>query len=430
MRTINVVNFRIDEKKQNLIINVAIDVPPYIVSDEQRLSQVIANLLSNAVKFTPEQGSITLTARLLGEEDGLCTLLMEVRDTGIGITEEQQAKLFHSFEQADGSISRKFGGTGLGLAISKSIIQLMGGDIWVKSTIGQGATFAFSIKARRGAKTPQNLPVQTTNWKTLRVLFVDDAPEVQEYFRSFASSIGLDHEIASSGAEACGLLASTGKEFNLVFTDWEVSDMDGLELARRIKREYSTCTVVIMLSVAHWSEIEQEAKRAGVDRCITKPLFSSYIVDCINACLGCQQPAALEIQKETDWAGCFAGKRVLLVDDVAINREIIISLLEHTGIAFDSAQDGREAFEMFQHSPSAYAGILMDIHMPEVDGYEATRRIRDLGFPEARAVPIIAMTANVFREDIEKCLAAGMDDHVGKPIDLEQVMEKLRKYLL
>ncbi|MDR2696242.1 MAG: response regulator [Deltaproteobacteria bacterium] len=430
MRTVNVVSFRLDEKHQTLIVNLAPDMPQFIISDEQRLAQIIANLLSNAVKFTPEKGAITLTARRLAEDFGLCTLQISVRDTGIGIAKEQQTKLFHSFEQADGGIARKFGGTGLGLAISKSIVQLMGGDIWVESAPGEGATFTFTMKAQRGASKQQGLFTPDVNWKTLRVLFVDDAPEVREYLRHFASSAGLDCEIAADGFEACELLKNADRGFNIVFADWQMPGMDGIELIRRIKGEYGNRIVAIMISATQWNDIEQAAKLAGVDGFISKPLFASSIIDCLNNCLGNSRPADAEHGQEPDTDdGCFAGYRILLAEDVEINREIVITLLEHTEIAIDSAQDGLEAVEMFTRNPSAYALIFMDLHMPEVDGYEATRRIRALDCPEARTVPIIAMTANVFREDIEKCLAVGMNDHVGKPLNLEEVMERLKRRL-
>jgi CheY-like chemotaxis protein len=267
------------------------------------------------------------------------------------------------------------------------------------------------------------------NWKTLRVLFVDDAPEVREYFRHFAASINLDCTVATGGAEACELVKNTDKAFDIVFTDWEMPDMDGIELAKRLKSEYGTRMVVLMTSVTQWSDIESDAKLAGVDKCITKPLFSSSIVDCINEGLGSAQLIEAESAEGEGEEGCFAGRRILLADDVDINREIVVSLLEHTGIAIDTAENGLDAFEKFRDAPSAYEVIFMDIHMPEVDGYEATRRIRALDVSEAGAVPIIAMTANVFREDVEKCLAAGMNDHVGKPVNIEEVMKKLRRYL-
>jgi PAS domain S-box-containing protein len=295
----NVVGFRMDEKKIGFRLDLANELPAFIVSDEQRLTQVLANLLSNAVKFTPENGSIALSARLIEDNGDICTLEFDVTDTGIGISEESLPKLFNSFEQADSGISRKYGGTGLGLAISKRIVELLGGKIWVKSEEGQGSSFTFQIVAMHG--------------------------------------VGKEKEEKAEKPENTGAPGSH--------------------------------------------------------------------------------------------SGCFKDFQVLLAEDVDINREILCGLLEDTGVAIDIAQNGLEAVKAFEKDPEKYSLILMDIHMPEMDGYQATRAIRGLSVPRAKEVPIVAMTANVFREDVERCLDAGMNDHLGKPIDMEDVMAKLFKYL-
>lgn len=429
MRVVNVVNYRIDEKEQNFIINVDKDVPYALIADEQRLAQVMTNLLANAVKFTPEKGLISLFARKVAEEDDICTLEVEISDTGIGISPEQQAKLFTSFEQADGSISRKFGGTGLGLAISRSIIELMGGEIWVRSEVGQGSTFGFTIQARKGSDGRQHLLSPGVDWESLRVLAVDDAPEVREYFLNLASSVGLSCEVAATGFEAIKRIEENGENpFNIVFADWKMPGMDGIELTRHIKGNFDTKVVVIMISAYEWDVIEKDARAAGVDRFIPKPLFSSVIVDCINACLSPSKWSREEKDSRIG-EGAFIGRRILLAEDIEINREIVLSLLQHTGLEIDCAENGADACRMMFDNPDAYDMIFMDIHMPEVDGYEATRRIRAHEHPRARALPIVAMTANVFREDIEKCLACGMDDHIGKPVDLHEIYEKLKRHL-
>jgi len=298
-RVVGSMNFRIEERKQALSLDIDTNIPATIISDEQRLSQVITNLLTNAVKFTPEHGAIALTAKKIAEEDEICTIRFVVKDTGIGISEEQRNGLFASFEQADGGISRKFGGTGLGLAIAKRIIDMMDGRIWVESELGKGASFLFEIRVKTGASSKE----------------------------------------ASQEGPACE---------------------------------------------AH------------------------------DGALG----------------GIFAGKRALVADDVEINREIVASLLEDTGIETVFAVDGAEAVAKFSAAPDAYDLILMDIHMPDVDGYEATRQIRASGLRKADSIPIIAMTANVFREDIERCLASGMNSHLGKPLDVAVVIAELKKHLL
>jgi len=297
---VDVITFRAKEKKQKFSVNFEKDMPSSLIGDDQRLSQVITNLLSNAVKFTPEEGSIILDARLFPAPDAknndMCRLQISVSDTGLGISDEQKARLFRPFEQADKSTSRKFGGTGLGLAISKSIIEAMDGGIWVESQPGKGSTFTFNVLLK------------------------------------------IDKEGAVAGA------AKTEATSKNQFED------------------YSTRTI-------------------------------------------------------------------LLAEDVEINREIVIALLESTNVKIECAENGAAAVKMYQAAPNKYDIIFMDLQMPEMDGYEATRQIRALSVPRAKKVPIVAMTANVFREDIEKCLAAGMNDHIGKPINPANLFEQMRKYL-
>ena len=293
---VNVFNFRMDERQQELSLDIDEAIPHILIGDEQRLAQVVTNLLSNAAKFTPENGSISVRTQLLGEENGVYTIRTEVSDTGIGISPEQQTILFQSFQQAESSTSRKFGGTGLGLVISKNIVEMMGGEIWIESELGKGSTFLFTVQLTKGE---------------------GERPEVS---------------------------------------------------------------------------------------------------------------AQVEVMHD-DQAHIFTGRSLLLAEDVEINREIVIALLEPTEIVVDCAVNGKEAVRFFSENPGRYDVILMDMQMPEMDGLEATRLIRDLEVSNARTVPIIAMTANVFKEDIERCFAAGMNDHVGKPLDFDIVLDKLRYYL-
>ncbi|MDL2210124.1 response regulator [Desulfovibrio sp. OttesenSCG-928-O18] len=430
MRTANVVNYRIDEKGQNFIVKIDKNTPRFIVSDEQRLAQVITNLLSNAAKFTPEHGTITLSAKTLEEKDGLCTLRIDVSDTGIGISEEQREKLFQSFVQADGSISRKFGGTGLGLAISKRIVKMMDGDIWVESTPGKGSTFSFTMKAKRGKQQETCILPGNVDWKNLRVLAVDDSSDVLEYFRNMAGTFGFHCSEALDGFAACDLVSrNTDNPYHVIFVDWKMPGMNGVELARKIKEACGDNSIVIMISANEWSVIEEEARAAGVVKFIPKPLFASVIIDCITECLQGSDYYRFEHNDTRLTRGCFVGKHILLAEDIEVNREIAVSLLEHTGIAIDCVENGVEAFKKAAESPKTYDLILMDIHMPEQDGYETTRKIRALNGHPVRDIPIVAMTANVFREDIDQCLAAGMNDHLGKPLDIGEVMVKLHKYL-
>jgi CheY-like chemotaxis protein len=259
------------------------------------------------------------------------------------------------------------------------------------------------------------------------VLAVDDDPIVLEYFKEMANMIGFSCDTAPGGLEALDKIAQHGL-YDIYFVDWTMPDIDGMELTRRIRADKGISSLVIMISATERSVLAGEAKSAGVDKFLTKPLFPSDIADCINECLGLSTVA---VEQEKCLAGhvSFAGRCVLLAEDVEINREIVLTLLGPTHLSIDCAENGAEAVRMFRAAPDRYAMILMDVQMPEMDGYEATRRIRALDVPHAKQIPIVAMTANVFREDIERCLAAGMNDHVGKPLNLDAVLAALHKYL-
>jgi signal transduction histidine kinase/CheY-like chemotaxis protein len=440
-RVAGVIGFRVDEKKQNFTVHISRDIPRFLIGDDQRLAQVITNLLTNAVKFTPEKGTVRLNVRLIKKEGSCCTLQFDVSDTGIGISEEQQGRLFTSFAQADSSVSRKFGGTGLGLAISKRIVEMMNGRIWINSTPGKGSVFSFTIEAEAG--TAEGL-AHPGGWKSLRVLAVDDDPEIRAYFREIAEGLEFSCDTAASGEDALEMIRDRGP-YSIYFIDWKMPVMDGIELSRHITgqaKEHKP--VVIVISAADWTLIEDDARQAGVDKFISKPLFPSAIADCLSECLGVG-PQRAEGQGTDETAlGDFSGRRILLVEDVEINREVVLALLEPAGLEFDCAENGAEAVRLYQADPDRYDLIFMDIHMPGMDGFEATHRIRELekerlaekvqeyprGVPgHSASIPIIAMTANVFREDIEKCFQAGMDGHVGKPLAVEELAATLRKYL-
>jgi signal transduction histidine kinase/DNA-binding response OmpR family regulator/ABC-type amino acid transport substrate-binding protein len=437
----SIINFRVDEKGQNLTVHIDRRIPRHLAGDDLRLSQVVTNLLGNAVKFTPEGGSISLDARLIREEAGMCTLQIEVTDTGIGISEQQQARLFTSFEQAESSTSRKFGGTGLGLAISKRIVELMNGKIWIKSALGAGSTFAFTVQLKTGQGARQILLNPGVDWNNIQILVVDDAPEIRDQFREILRGFGVSGDAAAGGEEALELISRKGP-YDIYFVDWKMPGMDGIELTRRIKENRTGKSVVIMISAAEWTVVEEDAKNAGVDKFLTKPLFPSAIADCVNECLGVGSPSAAE-KSPAGVMENFAGRRILLAEDVEINREIVLTLLEPASLNIDCAENGAAAVKMFKAAPDAYDMIFMDVQMPEMDGYEAARTIRAFEknrmermirefpgeTPAVKPIPIVAMTDILFQEDIKKCLEAGMNDHIGKPLDLEEVVEKLRIYL-
>ena len=426
IRVVNIINFRVDEKHQQLEVHLDPEVPVSIIADDQRLAQVITNLLSNAVKFTPEEGNIAVEVRLLGEDANGCRIYVSVADSGIGISPEQQQKLFTSFTQADAGISRRFGGTGLGLAISKSIVEKMNGRIWVESEEGKGSKFAFEFYAARGTRTeePQAL-LRGVKWDELRVLVADDSLAIREYFQNIAQRFNFKCDVAADGTEAVEMVEASG-HYDIFFIDWKMPGLDGTELTRKIRDRGADNAVIIMISSTEWSEIEGDARAAGVDKFIPKPLFMSLIIDTIGECLGAEMRLDKGLESELP---DFSAYHVLLAEDNDVNREIVLALLEPTGVTITCAENGLIVLDIFTANPEQFDMIFMDMHMPEMDGSTATARIRALSHPYAKEIPIVAMTANVFREDIEKCLAIGMNDHTGKPLDLNEVLEKMKKYL-
>ncbi|MDR3052726.1 MAG: response regulator [Coriobacteriales bacterium] len=430
-RVVNVINFRIEEKHQLFSVSLDSTIPNTIIGDEQRLAQVITNLLSNANKFTPEGGTITVDTRLVDDNGKQVVIEVQVHDTGIGITEEQQGRIFLEFEQADNLTTRKYGGTGLGLAISKRIVEMMGGAIRVDSKQGVGATFSFTITMGKGQDHPGSLLSPDVNWNTIRLLAVDDSEDILTFFSEFTQRIGVRCDTAAGGAEALELIKKKGG-YDVYFVDWRMPLMDGIELARHIKEGETGTSVVIMISATELNLIEDDARAVGVDRFLQKPLFPSTIADTINQIIGTEaatQGAVTQLGEGEAGELTYEGYTILLAEDMAVNREIALALLEDTLLTIDCAENGQEAVDMFKADPARYDLIFMDMQMPLMDGLEATKAIRALDLPQAGSIPIVAMTANVFREDIERCLAAGMNDHVGKPINFNEVLLKLRQYL-
>ena len=429
----NVANIKAEEKQLDFVVHISKTVPVCIESDELRLSQVITNLLTNAIKFTPEQGAIVLSIDKIGEEEGDdVRLRIEVSDTGIGISKEQQERLFTSFGQADTSITRKYGGTGLGLAISKRIVELMSGEIWIESELGVGSKFIFTMKAKQvsgshGAKLAVSIGTQD-----IRILAVDDSAETRDYFVHVMEALKLSCDVAACGTDAIDMIRQRGDEpYDVFFVDWQMPDMDGIELTKRIRELSGEKSIIIMISGADMNFIEKDATEAGVKYFLSKPLFPSEIINSINTCIGAEldnisgrvQRSALKNHYD------FYKYTLLIAEDIDINREIMSAVLKETNVSIDYAENGKTAVSMFSVQPEKYDLILMDVNMPEMDGYEATRKIRSLDNEHAKNIPIVAMTANVFKEDIEKCLASGMNDHTGKPIDTDSLFEVLSRYL-
>jgi CheY-like chemotaxis protein len=301
----------------------------------------------------------------------------------------------------------------------------MGGNIWVESELGKGTHFIFTVKLERGTKSPVSLLSADVTWENVRILVVDDALETREQFKELFDSLNIKYDIAPDGFEAYRMIEENGR-YDIYFIDWLMPGMNGVELTRRIKAHNGEgASMAVMITAADWELVKDDAQKAGVNKHLVKPFSSSMIIDCINDCLaGGQRENTSELK-----SGVFKGKKLLIAEDIEINREIIKSLLEDTGIMIDCAENGKEAFNMVEAAPDKYDIIFMDMQMPQMDGLEAARRIRALPALHGVDLPIIAMTANVFKDDIENCLAAGMNDHFGKPIDVEIMFAKLFKYL-
>ena len=425
---ISVVKFRMVEKQQKFNIHFDFKVPYFIVGDDQRLSQILTNLLSNASKFTPENGNIQLNITLDNKEDGGCQLRFEVIDDGIGISHSQQEKLFQAFSQAENGTSRTFGGTGLGLALSKRIVDLMDGSIWVESELGKGAKFIFTVKTACGKQHLSSLLSPGIQYENIKILVVDDDTFMLEYFSTIFNQIGIRCDVVSGSSEALRMIDENG-DYDIYFIDWLMIGMEGSELTKRIKeRKFENESVVTMLS-GDLTLSKGDAFKAGVDKFIMKPLFALTIIERINECLEVKTARQEETLTKVT-SGQFCGKKLLLAEDIEINREIIISLLDELGLIIDEAENGQEAFEKVKADPERYDLVFMDLQMPKMDGLDATRQIRSLPDEHIKTLPIIALTANVFKEDVEKCLKAGMNGHIGKPVNMDEILEILKKYLI
>ncbi|MDR2797482.1 MAG: response regulator, partial [Treponema sp.] len=423
----NVVQVKMDEKGQEFYVNIENAFTRMVISDELRLSQVLINLLTNAVKFTPDHGKISLSVRQTPIDADTTQLHMTVADTGIGITDEQKTWVFRAFEQAEGNTTRKYGGTGLGLSISKSIVSLMGGDIWIEDNPGGGSKFLFEIiiklgKVYRADKLPKSLR------RNLHILVVDDDTDTLDYFERMLTGFSLSCDKASCGEKAVKMAerhVRDGSPYDLVFLDWKMPGMDGVETAREITRIIGGKSIIVMISAASQSEVSPALSLIGVTNFLPKPVLPSTLYNILISLMGYQSETAAAEGKIPSYN--WRGKRLLLVEDIEVNREIVIGILEDTGITIDSAENGIRAVEMFNQNN--YDMVLMDIQMPVMDGFDATRAIRKLEKSNAVVCPIIAMTANAFKEDVRECLAAGMNSHISKPIDVKHLFDSVSAYL-
>jgi two-component system, sensor histidine kinase and response regulator len=415
--SISVVQQKAIDRRIELKLNVAPEVPRQLVGDPLRLNQVITNLLGNAVKFT-EFGEIELAIALKERTADRCTLQFAVRDTGIGLSREQQAMLFQPFTQADGSTTRKFGGTGLGLSISRRLVGMMGGEIWVESEPGKGSTFNFT--ACFGAPTEEKAGSPSELLSGLRVLVVDDSRATRMAMVKLLKTLQMTVDAVGSGAEAVAAvkLQDAQAPYRVVLMDWQMPGMNGIEATRRIKSdpELSFIPAVVMITSFGGEKEQDQGYAAGVDDFLHKPITTSALVDSL---LKLVAPSESSPQAGGRAGGGklfdFSGTRILLVEDNDINRQLAVELLEQEGCTVELAVNGREAVDMVLSGGEPYDMVLMDVQMPVMDGCEATRLIRSDGrFAE---LPIVAMTAHAREEERQKTVDAGMNAHIAKPID-------------
>lgn len=399
-----------------------------LLGDSMRVNQILLNLLSNAIKFTPKGGSVKLEIRMLRSASDKIWLRFIVKDSGIGMKKEFLEHLYEPFEQADNGIARKYGGTGLGMAITKNLVAIMDGTIEVESQEGAGTTFMVDLPfgvSKVDKKTAAEI-------EEMRVLVVDDDNDTCEHAAVLLKGMGVNVDWALNGFEAIEKVRSAceddGRCYDVCFIDWCMPELDGIETARRMRRYVGPDVLIIIISAYDWSGIEEQAKAAGVNAFIAKPFFASNLY---NTLLTVSRKPELGFSavgnKETY---DFGGKKVLLVEDNELNMEIASELLKFVNLQVEHAENGKVAVDIFRNSKEKeYALIFMDIQMPLMNGYDAARCIRSSEHPAAGTIPIIAMTANAFNDDVQAAFDAGMNGHLAKPIDVEVLYKTIARYI-
>ena len=402
-------------------------IDEYYIGDDMKLRQVMINILGNAVKFTPEGGSVTFEIEDVARMDGKATLRFTISDTGIGMSKEYLPRLFEAFSQEDSSTTNKYGSTGLGMPITRSIVELMNGTIDVESEKGRGTTFKVTLtltQADHRAARENDIEIHI---KDMSVLVIDDDRIACEHAEVILGQVGVSCEVVMTGAEAVEMVRmrhARREDYNLILVDWKMPEMDGLETTRQIRAIVGSQTPIIILTSYNWDDIEEEAREAGVDTFAAKPLFAGTVMDEFREAF---KKKNAKLAKET---ADLKGRRILLAEDVMVNAEIMMMVLSMREMEVDHAENGRIALEMFEsHEPGYYDAILMDMRMPEMDGLEATARIRALDRDDAKKIPIIALTANAFDEDVQRSMQAGLDAHLSKPVEPELLFETLENML-
>jgi two-component system sensor histidine kinase/response regulator len=417
------------EKGLEFLAQVSPEIPQTLLGDPLRLGQILTNFVNNAVKFT-EKGEIGLKIELLERAGEKVQLKFGVRDTGVGMTKEQAAKLFQPFTQADMSTTRKHGGTGLGLTICKRLTEMMGGRVWLESEAGAGSTFYFTVWLGVGTAL-QARKVVPERLSQLRALVVDDNSTAREILQESLHGIARWVDVAGSGQEAIDAVRRQDgtAPYDVVFLDWRMPGMDGLQTSRRLKSDSTLRQVprIVLVTAFGKEEVREEAERQGLDGFLVKPVTRSMIVDAlVGVFMGERETAG--VAPEGEAARRLRGARILLAEDNEINQQIAIELLEGAGAAVKVANNGREAVEILSKGPQPppYDVVLMDLQMPEMDGYQATAKLRTDG--RFGALPIIAMTAHATVEERQRCLDEGMNDHISKPIDPAALFDTVARH--
>ena len=402
-------------------------VSDYYIGDDMKLKQVLINILSNAIKFTDAPGDVTLTVERTAVFGDHSTVRFRISDTGIGMERAFIPKIFDAFTQEDSSRNNKYGSTGLGMAITKNIVELMNGTISVESEKGVGTEFTVIVTLNN---SDQKGPV--TNYispNDLRILVVDDEEIAAEHARIVLDEVGIKADTCYDGQTAMHMLElqhAKHEPYSLVLLDWKMPDMDGLEVAKEIRKLYDKETTVIILTSFNWDEILDEAIHIGVDSFLAKPLFASNVLDEFERVA---RKNNMSLYKEKKRAR-LKGRRILMAEDVFINAEIMRQIIMAREAEIDHAENGKLAVDTFAESPAGYYdAILMDVRMPEMDGLEATAAIRALDRPDAKAIPIIALTANAFDEDVQRSLQVGMNAHLSKPVEPEHLYQTLEELI-
>lgn len=420
---VNIVQPSTQEKKQRFDLHVHDIIAENVWGDSVRLNQTLHNLLENAVRFTPEGGNIKLNVYQTPSEkgDAYVTVHLIVSDNGIGMSEAFRDRIFEAFAREDNARVQQIQGAGLGLSITKHIVDTMGGSILVESEQGKGSSFHVSLDMEVAL-----LPEEAIDIPAWRTLVIDDDEVFCDCTLATLKSIGIHAQCALSGQIALEMLEEqhqAGNDYEVILTDWKLPEMDGIEVAREIRSRYGAAPHILMISAADNSDVEERAREAGVNAFIVKPLFKSTLYYNLHKLK--EEAAEME-----EGSIAFNGEHILVAEDNDLNWEIASALLSGIGLAPEHAENGKNCVELFvQSTPGFYRAILMDIRMPVMNGLEATAAIRALDREDAKLIPIIAISADAFSDDIQKCIDAGMDDHTSKPIDVSKVAELLQKYM-